>query len=213
MRNILRFLFYGVIVRCVVMFVLGLNVRNRERLPQAGPAIITANHNSHLDALVLTSLLPMRLRRRTRPVAAADYFLKNRALGWFATEIVGILPIARKRENPAHDPLAGCDAALARGDILIFFPEGSRGDPEHMRAYKRGIGILAQRHPDVPVYPILTHGFGKALPKNEALLVPFNLDVFIGEPLYGHDDHADFAATLRERTLALGSELPLSDWY
>lgn len=212
MRTVLRFLFHGVIVRFVVMFLLGLNVRNRERLPHNGPAILTANHNSHLDALVLTSLLPLRLRRRTRPVAAADYFLKNRALGWFATQVVGILPIARKREDPNDDPLAGCDAALARGDILIFFPEGSRGEPEHMAEYKRGIGLLAERHPNVPIYPILTHGFGKALPKNEALLVPFNLDVFIGEPLYGRDDHADFVTTLRQRTLALGDEQQLSDW-
>jgi len=131
--------------------------------------------------------------------------------GWFASEIIGILPIARKRENPDDDPLAGCDAALARGDILIFFPEGSRGEPEHMATYKRGIGLLAQRHPDVPVYPILTHGFGKALPKNEALLVPFILDIFIGQPLHGNDGHDDFVATLRERTLALAPQRH-EDW-
>lgn len=212
MGRVLRFLFYGVIVRFVVLFLLGLNVRHRERLPAKGPAILTANHNSHLDAMVLASILPLRLLPRVRPVGAADYFLRNRVLGWFATEVVGILPIARKRANRYEDPLAGCDAALARGDLLIFFPEGSRGEPEQLAEFKRGIGLLAERHPGVPIYPIFTHGLGKALPRNEALLVPFFLDVFVGEPLYGRGGHEDFVDRLRERIVALGQEGQFAEW-
>lgn len=220
MGRVLRFLFYGVIVRFVVLFLLGLNVRHRERLPAKGPAILTANHNSHLDAMVLASILPLQLLPRVRPVAAADYFLRNRVLGWFATEVVGILPIARRRAhrddncnvNGDDDPLAGCDAALARGDLLIFFPEGSRGEPERLAEFKRGIGLLAERHPDVPIYPVFTHGLGKALPKNEALLVPFFLDVFVGEPLYGRGGHARFVERLRESIVALGQEGRFAEW-
>ena len=97
-------------------------------------------------------------------------------------------------------------------DILIFFPEGSRGEPEVLAPFKRGIGLLAERHPDVPIYPIFTHGLGKALPKNETLLVPFFLDVFVGEPLHGRDRPEDFVATLRERIEALASEGRFADW-
>lgn len=212
MSRLLRFLFYGVIVRFVVMILLGLNVRHRERLPDTGPAILTANHNSHLDTMVLISLLPLRLLSRVRPVAAADYFLRNRLLAWFAVNVVGILPIARKRGSRSEDPLAGCDAALARGEILIFFPEGSRGEPEQLAPFKRGIGLLAERHPDVPVYPIFTHGLGKALPKNEALLVPFFLDVFVGEALRGREAGENFVMTLQQRIEALGREGQFADW-
>ncbi|MCC5868357.1 MAG: 1-acyl-sn-glycerol-3-phosphate acyltransferase [Gammaproteobacteria bacterium] len=212
MSWLLRWVFYAVIVRFVVLFVLGLNVRHRERLPKQGPAILTANHNSHLDAMVLISLLPLRLLGRVRPVAAADYFLSSGLRAWFATRIVGILPIARKRASPDEDPLAACDAALARGEILIFFPEGSRGEPEQLAPFKKGIGILAARHPDVPVYPLFTHGLGKALPRNEALLVPFFLDVFVGEPMFGRDHPQDFVEKLRERIIALGAEERLAQW-
>jgi 1-acyl-sn-glycerol-3-phosphate acyltransferase len=129
MGALLRFFFYGVIVRLVVLFVLGLNVRHRERLPSKGPAILAANHNSHLDAMALISLLPLRLLPRVRPVAAADYFLRNKLLAWFALNVVGIVPLNRQRQHIHDDLLAPVATALERGDILIFFRKARAARP------------------------------------------------------------------------------------
>src|SRR5882724_6544030 len=104
MSRVLRSLFFWLVARPIVLVGLGLNVRHRERLPEDGPAILVANHNSHLDTMVLMSLLPGRLLPKTRPVAAADYFLKNRLLAWFSLEIVGILPIVRGGRMSGADP-------------------------------------------------------------------------------------------------------------
>jgi len=181
---VLRHLFFALIVRPVVLLVLGLNVRNHARLPQRGPAIIVANHNSHLDTMVLMTLFPFSRLKDIHPVAAADYFLRTPVLSWFALSIIGIIPLSREIRASHHDPLAEASEALERGKILILFPEGSRGEPERMGELKSGVSHLAKRYPEVPVIPVFMHGLGKALPKGEGLLVPFFCDVFVGEPVY-----------------------------
>lgn len=205
----MRLAFFALIARPLALVVLGLNVRHRERLPAAGPAIVAANHNSHLDTLVLVSLFPPRLLPRLRPVAATDYFTRNRRLAWFSTRVIGILPISRDVRGGA-DPLAPCEAALDRGEILILFPEGSRGEPEVLGRFKRGIAFLAARRPRVPVIPVFLHGLGKALPKGDPVLVPFFCDVFVGEALYGREDQAGFMDELKVRMAQLANELPRS---
>lgn len=212
LSSLLRLLFFAVVVRAVTLVVLGLNVRHRERLPRGGPAILAANHNSHLDTMVLMTLLPLRLLAKVRPVAAADYFLRNRLLAWFALNIIGILPIARQRSEQAGDPLVPMAEALDRGEILIFFPEGSRGEPEHLAEFKSGIARLKERRPEVPVVPVFMHGVGKALPRGEAILVPFFVDVFVGEPVPWTGERTGFMEQFRAAITGLAAEGHFPPW-
>lgn len=212
MNGMLRALFFLFLVRPLVLLVLGINVRHRERLPIKGPAIIAANHNSHLDTLVLMTLFPHAMLPVLRPVAAADYFLRGRLLSWFARRIIGIVPLSRSVKAGSTDPLAACDAALAQGEILILFPEGTRGEPEQFGDFKTGIAHLARRHPDVPVVPVFMHGLGKVLPRGTLLLVPFFVDVFVGEELRWPGERTAFMGELDRRIRALGAGGNFPPW-
>ena len=179
-----KLLFFMLVVKPVVLIALGLNIVNRNGLPKRGPAILAANHTSHLDTLVLMSLYPLSQLHRVRPVAAADYFLKNKWIAWFSRHCLDIIPIARDGSVPREQLLQGCYEALAQHQILVLFPEGTRSLSEEREfKLKRGIHPLAQHTPSHQVVPIILYGIGKALPKGEALLVPFNCDVIVGEPL------------------------------
>lgn len=217
--RLLKHLFFGLLVRPLVLVVMGLNVRHRERLPRAGPAILVANHNSHLDTLVLMTLVPARLLGRTRPVAAADYFLARRSVAWFSLHVLGVLPVLRggRRSDRAYDPLAHCRQVLDRGEIVVLFPEGTRGEAERVARFKSGIAHLALDRPQVPVIPLFLHGLGKSLPKGARLPIPFFCDVFVGEALVGGDarwagDKKAFLATLSERMEALAAEGSFPPW-
>ncbi len=208
----LRFLFFALIVRPVVWVALGLNIRYRERLPRKGPAILVANHNSHMDTLALMSLFPLSMLHRLHPVAAADYFLSSKAFGWFARHMIGILPLDRDARERGDDPFAACREPLSRNNILILFPEGTRGEPEQMSTFKKGIAYLAEELPDVPIIPIFLHGFGKVLPKGDWVPVPFFCDVFVGLPLPRAGSPEAFMAALQSRMRMLSAEGQFPRW-
>ena len=200
---LLRLLFFLLVVRPAVLLLLGLYVRREDLLPKRGPAIVVANHNSHLDTLVLLALFPLSLLPRVRPVAAADYFAgQDSSLGWIARHLVGIIPIRRggtALENKANDPLQPAAEALARGNILIIYPEGTRGQPEKLAKFKNGIAYLAARFPEVPVTPVYLCGLGKAWPKGERWPVPLLCEVFVDAPLRWCGERTAFVEKLEAR--------------
>ncbi len=210
LNRLLQILIHGAIIRPLVYVVFGLSVRNREKLPHEGPAIIIANHNSHIDTGVLMSLFRIFTLKKVRPVAAADYFLSSKFVAWFTLSIMGIIPIDRLARERGEDPFVEISRALEKGDILIVYPEGTRGEPEQMVELKKGISHLIERHPDVPVTPVFLRGLGRALPKGSWLPVPFFVDVVVGDPVHWTGDRESFMNRLRLAIAELGKQLRTS---
>ena len=207
MRSLLRVLFVVLVAYPVVLLWLGLNVRHRERLPARGPAVVAANHNSHLDTLTLFTLFPLGLIARVHPVAAADYFTSNPWIAWFSRNVVGIIPVVRGSAKKGIDPLQECHDALRRGEILIIFPEGTRGEPEQMAAIKSGIWHLGRQCPQATVVPVFMHGLGRSMPKGSIIPLPLFVDVYVGHPLQWCNEKAYFMTRLAERFSRLKSRL------
>ena len=190
----------------------GADVIGREHLPIKGPAIIAANHASHVDTLLLLTMFPARTLDRVRPAAAADYFLKGPVMSWFSRNIIGIVPVERSKAGSGEDVLAPLREALAAGDIVIIFPEGTRGDGEAMSQLKSGVARLAEAFPAAPVTPAWLQGAGRVLPKGALIPVPMNCTVLVGEALHWEGDRDAFMEGLRDRLEALKAEAPPQRW-
>lgn len=212
METVCRFLFFFGVVKPLTLAILGLNVRCGNLLPKTGPAILVANHNSHLDTLVLLSLFPYRVATKLRPVAAADYFFQNRVSAWFVLHILRVIPVDRTLRTATIDMLERVSEALVAGEIVLLFPEGTRGEPEHLARFKSGIAHIVKPHPTVPVIPVFLHGAGKALPRGESILVPFFCDVFVAEPLFWCGNRVEFMEKLEYRFRELAAEGEFPPW-
>jgi 1-acyl-sn-glycerol-3-phosphate acyltransferase len=205
---------YGLmlVVRPLARLLFGLDTIGAEKLPNHGPAIVAANHNSHVDTLILLCLFPAKLLPKLHPVAAADHFDKGGFGSWFSRNIIGIIPIRRGAASRHDDVLAGAKQALARGEILVVFPEGSRGEPEEMTRFKTGVARLVEFCPEAPVIPVYLQGAGRSLPKDARVLVPFNCTAVIGDPLIWSGSHHGFIDELRARIEALKAQAPPMRW-
>lgn len=210
---LIRLLLLILIGRPIARLMTGADVVGRERLPVKGPAIVAANHNSHIDTVLLLTIFPARALRHLRPAAAADYFLRDPIIGWFSRNIIGIVPVARARAGSGVDVLAPAREALAQGAIVIIFPEGTRGAAtDEMAQLKSGVARLAEAYPDAPVYPVWIEGAGRVLPKGAAIPIPLNCTVLVGEPLAWNNDRERFMAQLRDSLTRLKDAAPPQRW-
>ena len=162
---------------------LSISVHGAEVLDRlGGPAVLVANHSSHLDAPVILQALGPRRRRRVAVAAAADYFFD---VWWRSAPsglVIGTFPLDRRGGPGASAP----SRLLADGWSLVIFAEGGRSYTGEMRPFKKGAAYLALEA-GVPVVPIALRGTFDAMPprRNWPAKGRPPVSVTFGEPLHG----------------------------
>lgn len=184
-KLVLRFL-YSFLCRWFLKLVVGVKFINAEVLKNVPQFIILANHNSHLDTITLLASIPSTVIHKVKPVAAGDYFGKTRLSNWLSSYFINALLIDRKnvRSNPEEAPIPKMISELEKGNSIIVFPEGTRGKPEELQPFKRGVGIVLAEKPEIPYIPAFLSGMGKNLPKGNTIIVPFTSSLKFGKPTY-----------------------------
>ena len=114
--------------------------------PKAEQRIYFANHQSHLDWVLIWASLPRDLRAQTRPIAAKDYWTSTPFKQWITTAVFNAVYVNRQRTDD-QDPLEPLVEALKKGDSLVIFPEGTRSNKGDPQAFKSGLYHLAQQFP------------------------------------------------------------------
>ena len=202
-----QILLFAFVIRPLLLFMLGLRVRGGEQLRalirNRQQFILIANHSSHLDTLALLSLFPLEQLCHLRPVAASDYFERNKLIAWLSRTFFNILPIPRAHITAENHPVARMKAALDAGDSLILFPEGTRGCQAQLQHFRAGIAHLVQAAPDIPILPTYLVNLGRSLPKGEFIPVPLFAEVRFGAPLCPQGTRAEITAQLEAAVRAL----------
>lgn len=194
----------GQLLALVARLITGAQGHWRGCAPQAVQRIYFANHQSHLDWVLIWAALPAELRARTRPIAARDYWTASPFKHWLTREVFNAVYVDRQRVQD-QDPLEPLVAALEAGDSLVIFPEGTRSNRGEPQAFKSGLFHLARQFPAVQLVPCWIANVQRVMPKGEVVPVPILCSVSFGEPLsLGEtEEKAAFLARAREAVLGL----------
>lgn len=165
--------------------------------PVARQRVFFANHVSNADMPLLWSVLPPPIRRMTRPVAAADYWLKSPLRAFAGVEVFRAVLIDRRPEARTEDPMVAILGALDEGWSLILFPEGMRNQgPEPLKPFRSGLYRIARERPQVELVPAWIANLNSVMPKGEVIPLPLMCTVTFGTPvaLNPGEDRAAFLA-------------------
>lgn len=163
-----------------------------------------ANHTSNGDFVLLWTVLPRALRRRTRPVAALDYWLTSPLRAFIGRDVFNAVLIDRRPESRTDDPVAQMARALDEGASLILFPEGQRNATDAvLLPFKSGLYHLARQRPGVDLVPVWISNLNSVMPKGEIIPVPLICTLTFGAPLHLAPDEAKEAFLARAEAALL----------
>jgi 1-acyl-sn-glycerol-3-phosphate acyltransferase len=136
-----------------------------------------------MDTMAIMSAIPSRYIHKVHPIAARDFFGGSLFKKILMRYLVNATLIQRDREDPENDPIDSMDKMLKKSRSLILFPEGSRGVPGVMTKFKKGLGYLIQRNPEIKVIPVYLDNVYKTLPRGKNLILPYNCSIKFGDPI------------------------------
>jgi len=194
----------GLLIAFVARLITGAQGHWKGCAPKAEQRIYFANHQSHLDWVLIWAALPEELRAQTRPIAAKDYWTGSPFKHWLTREVFNAVYVNRQRSDD-QDPLEPLVDALTNGDSLVIFPEGTRSNKGEPQAFKSGLFHLAEQFPLVQLIPAWIDNVQRVMPKGEVVPVPILCTVTFGAPmqLLPGEDKRDFLVRARAAVLAL----------
>lgn len=177
----------------------------RGNMPDTRQRVYFANHRSHGDFVLIWASLPAQLRRLTRPVASADYWQASALRRYLINQVFRGVLIDRKLNRHQVNPIELMGEALAAGDSLIIFPEGTRNLGDALLPFKSGIYHLAKAHPEVELVPVWVENLGRVMPKGTLVPVPLLCSLTFGQAvrLAADETRDDFLQRTRDALLAL----------
>ena len=186
------------LIQVVALDRFDLHVRGMEKLPAAGAYIISSNHQSFIDPVILASMLPPQMFDRLFAVGTSEIFGKG-----FMLRLAHSLRVVVVDPDANLIPAMRAGAfGLRQGRPLILYPEGERSIDGTPKTFKKGAAILSI-HLQVPIVPVAIEGFYEAWPRNKSFQGFTPLKIVIGDPIVPPPESEASEAAYEKLTAAL----------
>src|SRR5580704_4341353 len=208
--------FWYVVSRVIQMVALerfDLKVSGLENLPRSGAYIISSNHQSYLDAVILASVLPQDVFRRVFAVGTSDIFGRG-----FMRRLARSIKVIVLDPDANLVPAMRAGAfGLRNGLALVLYPEGERSIDGKPRIFKKGAAILSI-HLQVPIVPVAIEGFYEAWPRNRPFKGFAPLRMVFGAPISpppesqaSEETYTELTADVKARIVEMWEKLRSSE--
>ena len=208
--------FWYVVSRIIQMVALerfDLKVSGLENLPRSGAYIISSNHQSYLDAVILASVLPQDVFRRVFAVGTSDIFGRG-----FMRRLARSIKVIVLDPDANLVPAMRAGAfGLRNGLALVLYPEGERSIDGKPRIFKKGAAILSI-HLQVPIVPVAIEGFYEAWPRNRPFKGFAPLRMVFGAPISpppesqaSEETYTELTADVKARIVEMWEKLRSSE--
>jgi long-chain acyl-CoA synthetase len=150
------------LLQIVALDLYQLRFEGLEKLPTDRPVIISSNHQSYVDPVVLASILPWSVFHNAFAVGTSEIFgtgFMRRLARWIRVVVVDpdayLVPAMR-----------AAAFGLRHGRTLILYPEGERSIDGTPKIFRKGAAILSI-HMQAPIVPVAIEGFYEAWPRGK----------------------------------------------
>lgn len=177
MRRRLELVWYAVargLVELVCRVVWRVEILDKEKLPARGAYVIAPVHRSNIDTLLAGCLTRRRIR-----FMGKDSLWKYRWSGAVFSSL-GAFPV--HRGTPDREALRRCEEAVAGGEPVVLFPEGTRQSGARLHPLFEGAAFVAARA-GVPLVPVGIGGSEWAMPKGSRRVAPVKVVMVVGDPI------------------------------
>lgn len=171
-----------------------LKIQNADKVPATGAFVLSPNHYSNIDPVVMGWAL-WKVGRPPRFLAKASLF-KVPIVG-AVLRSTGQIPVERSGTVRGNDPLKAANALVRNGHGVIIYPEGSlTRDPELWPMRGKTGAVRTALEQNLPVIPAAHWGTQDLMPRytNKIRFFPrttihitfgdpVNLDAYRGQPL------------------------------
>lgn len=170
---------------CCFKLFYGYRVEGRENFPTEGAALICANHQSHLDPMLVGTTSPRRMNFLAKKELFQVPLLRQ------VIRFLDSIPIDREGASSAAG-LKETLKRLKRQEMVLMFPEGKRTLDGALQPIMPGFVMLVKRT-QVPLIPVGVSGAFRAWPRHRRWpLIGPRIRIVIGSPIHP-SDYADLS--------------------
>lgn len=145
----------------------------RGNVPRTGPVLLVANHQSHLDPVLVGIACPRQLK----------YLARQGLFFWpFSLWIRSLGAVAIDRERGSIGGIKTTLRLLSQEYAVVVFPEGSRTPDGRLHSLLPGFCLLARRS-GATVVPVAIDGAYKAMPRGSLFPLPEPIGLVFGPPI------------------------------